>query len=199
MTIDGIWPPFEAFYIESMISHTKSATQSIDYIVGWTASIEKIDITATKLITEDLFFNLQNILHQSGCISRYFFPSRQGVNLLHGLRATKLRAAFQIKDDAALANRELRNATEHFDERLDIFLSRDHAGEFLPHFIGISPENPEIPRHILKGFYINTFEFILLNVVYQLKPIAQEILHIHSILAECTKNGHRLPPTSPGL
>ena len=193
MQDNGIWPPFEAFYIESLIPHTHSAIDSIEKIFLWIKAFENNDVWALQTRPHDVFYELQNILHQAGCVSRYFFPTGRAKKSPHIERATRLRNAMEITDSSPLANRELRNAIEHFDERLDLFLQNDHIGEFFPYDIGYEPRQSDIPTHILKGFYIRNFSFVLLNQNFSLLPIIDELTRIHSILDKCRQSGHRLP------
>lgn len=47
-------------------------------------------------------------------------------------RGKRLRERFGIQEGSPLQSRELRNALEHFDERLDDFLVDNHFGCFFP-------------------------------------------------------------------
>ena len=69
-----IFPPYEAFYIESMMWHTKSALRSIKTIEEWVALIKQDSEAALQVNKEDVFNELQNIIQQSGAISRFLFP-----------------------------------------------------------------------------------------------------------------------------
>lgn len=69
----GIHPPFEAFYIVSMKWHTTSAVRSIEVLQSWLKLVSAEDERALDLPKDILFQELQNILHQFGCISRGLF------------------------------------------------------------------------------------------------------------------------------
>lgn len=193
MDIDGIWPPYEAFYIESMLWHTASAQRSIKVISDWLELVRKDDERALELPRPVLFEQLQNILHQAGCISRYFFPAGRAPKPLHVARAGRLRQALGITDDNPLAERGLRNAIEHFDEHLDEYLTKNHVGEFVPEDVGYVPRESEVPLHIFKGFYTHPLIFVLLGKHYEMAPIVNEMLRIHEALKACTEKGHMLP------
>lgn len=195
MDIDGIWPTNEAFYIESMLWHTASAQASIRVVNTWIELVRKDDERALELPRPVLFEQLQNILHQAGCLSRYFFPGGRAPKPIHLARAKQLRQAFGVDDKNPLAKRDLRNAIEHFDERLDDYLSNEHnqVGEFIPEDLGYFPRESEVPLHIFKGFYTQPVIFVLLGESYEIAPIANEMLRIHEALQSCAENGYRLP------
>jgi len=193
MTTTGIHPPFEAFYIEAMLWHTASAGQSIEDVSKWLRHVHDDDERALELPKNALFERLQNILHQAGCVSRYFFPVGQKVKPLHAERGARLREAFLVAADNPLADRDLRNAFEHFDERLDRYIADHQVGQFIPDHVGIDRPHSEVPLHVFKGFYVSTLTFTLLGVEYPMEPIVNEMLRIHKLLIDCSKNGHRLP------
>lgn len=196
MVVDGIWPPYEAFYIESMFRHTASAQRSIKVVGDWLDLVKNEDKGALDVPKSVLFEQLQNILHQAGCISRYYFPSGRAPKPLHRARAIRLRQAFGVEDHNPLAERGLRNAIEHFDERLDEYLSGDRVGEFIPEEVGYSPRESEAPLHIFKGFYTYPMVFVLLGKSYEMAPIVDEILRLHNALQACVADGCRLPLTT---
>lgn len=198
MDIDGIWPPYEAFYIESMLWHTASAQASIHVVNTWIGLVRKDDERALELPRPVLFEQLQNILHQAGCLSRYFFPGGRTPKPIHLARAKRLREALGVEDDNPLAKRGLRNAIEHFDERLDEYLVNEsnQSGEFIPEDVGYFPRESEVPLHIFKGFYTQPVIFVLLGEPYEIAPIANEMLRIHEALEACTERGYMLPRTA---
>jgi hypothetical protein len=187
----GIHPPFEAFYIEAMLWHATSAKRSIVDVAQWLQFIEEDDERALELPKSALFDRLQNILHQAGCISRYLFPSR---NLpIHVDRAGRLREAFKVTDGNPLADRGLRNALEHFDERLDHYLTGHIVGQIVPDHVDYDLPDSDVPLHIFKGFYTSTLTFVLLGVSYEMEHIINEMQRLYRELVECSENGHRLP------
>lgn len=194
MTSPGIEPPFEAFYIESMLWHTSSAAHSIVELSGWLAKVNAGDEGALELTKEDLFDHLQNILHQAGCLSRYLFPSRK--KPMHVARAEVLRGALGVDDDNPLADRGVRDALEHFDERLDVYLSEPRVGHFIPDHIDHGMPESEVPLHIFKGFYTGPLTFVLLGTPYEMAPIVNEMLRLHDLLGASAEGGGRLPRPS---
>ena len=113
-----IYPVYQVFYIESIKSSAESAIYSWEQINNIVTDTELLKTEAIKLI--DLS---ENIVNQSGIISRYFFPSRDNLNSeknrIHQLRGEKLRSIYSIDEDNILTNRKFRNFIEHFDENLD--------------------------------------------------------------------------------
>jgi hypothetical protein len=75
-----IWPPFEVFYIHSMLFNTQSAARSIEVIstvMSYLTESKDADPLAA-IDTEDVLNHLQNIVVQSAALSRYFWPVRKG-------------------------------------------------------------------------------------------------------------------------
>ncbi|WP_226019527.1 hypothetical protein [Novosphingobium sp. FKTRR1] len=187
----GIHPPFEAFYILAMQWHTESAARSIELLQRWLELVDADDERALALPKEALFQELQNILHQFGCISRYFFPARNAS--IHADRAMQLRQAFAVPADSPLADRELRNAIEHFDERLDKYLAGHLVGQIIPDHVGYSVPESEVPLHVFKGFYVENLTFVLLGQPHEMRPIIAELVRLHNLLIDCDNAGLRLP------
>ena len=188
-----IWPPYEAFYIESMLFNTISAVESINLIFDWidlSNNLQKLDFE--KYSEDQILDNLQNIILHAGSISRYFWPSRDGVKNIHKLRSNKLRTVFEITDDNPLKNRDLRNAIEHFDERLDKYLSNEIVGNVIPNYVGPKQNNDEVPTHFFRAYYTDTVEFELLGDQFNVEIIIKEIIRVHELLEKFTENGYRL-------
>ena len=107
----SIWTPHEAFYIQSMLFNTTSTFQSCSIAekIIEKISVGEIDPQEKKDLLLDC---LQNVVNQSGAISRYFFPSRDGVKgtdkkTIHRDRGQYLSRVFGVKDDSPLMNRAL--------------------------------------------------------------------------------------------
>lgn len=99
---DGIFPPYEAFYIQS-IAYAASRAQR---------AFERFDV-AHALRDSDV--NQVSAAHEalghSAALSRFFWPSKLGGKAseasrsLKATRATKLREAFALTDDSPLKER----------------------------------------------------------------------------------------------
>jgi len=186
----GIWPPYEAFYIRAMLFNTGSAVVSIEVI---STALQQISggLSGNTLTQSDrsaLLTELQNIILQAAALSRYFWPVRDG----HEARGRQLRAAFDIVDDNPLKNRDLRNEIEHFDERLDAYVSDGITGYIFPEFVGPLPESDGVPAHIFRAYYLDVGLFETLGKRYEIEPLANEILRLHERLLMADGNGGRL-------
>ncbi|KPY80183.1 Uncharacterized protein ALO94_03394 [Pseudomonas syringae pv. spinaceae] len=107
--VSSIWTPYEVFYIQSMLFNTTSAFQSCAIAENIIENIlvGRIDPQEKKDLLLDC---LQNVVNQSGAISRYFFPSRDGVKgadtkTIHIDRGQYLSSVFGVKGDSPLMNR----------------------------------------------------------------------------------------------
>jgi len=182
----SIWRPYEAFYIQSMLFNTNSAFQSCSVAEKIIEKIllEEIDPQEKKDLLLDC---LQNVINQSGAISRYFFPSRDGVKgtdkkTIHRDRGLYLSKVFGVKDDSPLMNRALRNSIEHFDERLDLYLQEGITGFIFPSLILAEPEDSGVAHHIFRAYYLKEGVFQVLGERYEIQPIVDELARIHDIL-----------------
>jgi len=182
-----IWPPYEAFYIQSMLFNSSSAVRSILRLervfekLPPHPTIEDVEQLPTKLILNEL----QNMVVQAGALSRYFWPVRQE----HKPRGELLRRFFGMAEDSPLFNRDLRNAIEHFDERIDRYFSRGAIGYFFPEYVGQKLEEDGVPGHFFRAYFVDTGEFRLLDEEFLMQPMADEILFVHSHLEKMDNEG----------
>lgn len=190
-----IWTPHQAFYVQSMLFNTASALQSCDKASRYIKAISEGKLGQQDR-KDELLDCLQNVVNQSGAISRYFFPSREdprgatlGQKGMHGKRGAYLRKFFGVGDDSPLRNRGLRNSVEHFDERLDLYLEGGIVGHIFPSLILDEPEETEVPHHIFRAYYLKEGIFQVLGERYQIQPIVEEIGRIHDLLAKFDENG----------
>ncbi|MGK5053664.1 hypothetical protein [Janthinobacterium sp. RB2P8] len=192
-----IWTPHHAFYIQSMLFNTNSAFQSCSIAEKIVKKISdgEIDPQAKKDILLDC---LQNVVNQSGAISRYFFPSRDGPKgasgkSLHKDRASYLREVFDVGESSPLVNRGLRNSIEHFDERLDLYVQQGMVGYIFPSLILPEPEDSEVPHHIFRAYYLKQGIFQILGERYEIQPIVNELARIHDLLMKFDQKGGVFP------
>lgn len=191
--IDGkIFAPFETFYIQAMLFNCNSALQSM---VRISSIFEKLpqDVTEEDLQSlpvHAILNELQNVIIQGAALSRYFWPVRKG----HEDRGRQLRQALAVGDNSPLHNRNLRNAIEHFDEKLDVYLSSGLVGYIFPEFVAPRPLKDGVPGHFFRAYFIDCGVFRLLDGEYEIEPIALEIQRISAALKEADENGSRLPP-----
>lgn len=186
-----IHPPFEAFYIESMLWHSNSALDAAHVIGDWIELMATDDRRALDLPQEKLFEQLQLVVQHAASLSKYFWPiCKKGS---HKRRGKKILDALMTDDSSPLKCRGLRDALEHFDERLDNYLLINQSGVFLPSEVKVDFEKSEVPLHIFKGFFINPRVFVLLGTEYELAPIVKEVERIHNLLVGCVNAGYRFP------
>ena len=187
---DKIWPPYEVFYIHSMLFNTLSAVNSINsFQKAFGALSQNCSLADIERLDRQVILNeLQNIVLQGAALSRYFWPGRKG----HEVRAVTLRDGLDITDNNPLESRSLRNAIEHFDERLDHYLAQGLVGHVFPQFVGPRPKRDGVPGHFFRAYYSDEGIFELLGDCYEIEPIANEILRIHEQLEILDRNGGRL-------
>lgn len=192
MNIDEfvIWPPYEAFYIQSMLFNSSSAFRSIARLES---IFEKLPERPTHddalhLPAKQILNEFQNLVLQSGALSRYFWPARNN----YETRGKYLREVFNLNESNPLFNRDLRNALEHFDERLDEYVSSGIVGYVFPEYVGVKPKEEGVPGHFFRAYFIDSGEFRLLNKEFKMQPLADELLSIHRHLIELDENGGRL-------
>jgi hypothetical protein len=175
---EGIWAPYEAFYIEAMLSNTGSAMASLERVSDVIEEVERdrSGTTLDSIDTNGLIAELQNIVLQAAALSRYFWPARPG----HEARAAHLRAALDVAESSPLRNRDLRNEIEHFDEKLDAYLAEGIAGYVVPAYVGPLPSNDGVPTHMFKAYYLDAGVF--------------EIQRLHEVLLSFRQAGRlRIP------
>lgn len=188
-----IWTPHQAFYIQSMLFNTTSAFQSCSIAEKIIKKIMNGEIDPQEL--KDVLLDcLQNVVNQSGAISRYFFPSRDGVKgtdkkTAHRDRGKYLSKVFGVKENSPLMNRALRNSIEHFDERLDLYLQDGITGYIFPSLILPELEDSDVPHHIFRAYYLKEGIFQVLGERYEIQPIVDEVARIHDLLIKFDGNG----------
>lgn len=147
----------------------------------------------------EILDHLQNIVVQGAALSRYFWPTkdkRKPTWREHHERGLKLRGALALTEASPLKSRALRNAIEHFDERLDIYLQSGIVGTILPEYVGFLPKEGGVPLHLFRAYYVDIGVFQLLDERIKIPELAEEINRVHEALELADKNGGRL--TGPG-
>jgi len=190
----SIWPQFEAFYIESMLFNSSSAVRSIvrlDTILRTLPEESTLD-DWQQLPTRSILNELQNMILQAASLSRYFWPVRKG----NEARGAKLREIFAIDETNPLFNRDIRNATEHFDERLDKYLATEIVGFVFPEYVGMKPLDEECVGHFFRAYFVDTVTFRLLDEEFPVQPIADALMIVHDRLVTMDEGGGRLHPIS---
>jgi hypothetical protein len=182
-----IFPPFESFYIVTLLSCTESALISAEWVSRFLQERAK---TPDKFSPQAVLNHLQNIALQGAAISRFFWPPDKK----YKRRGAFLRERFKLDDSNPLRSRELRNRMEHYDEYLDDYFSKqDLVGHIIPDYVGYEPTKEEVPFHLFRAYFIDTGRVAILGVRFELQPLVDEILRLHYVLQECDKNGSRFP------
>lgn len=181
--LSKIWPPYEVFYIEAMLFNTQSVLSSVTNLGELFQHREK---DGAYINSRQILDELQNIILNAAAISRYFWPIKGGKE-----RAEHLKKVFKIEDSNPLKDRSLRNALEHFDERLDQFTSKSIAGHIFPELICDLPEDNGI-THVFRAYYTETQIVEILGEQYSIIPLIDEIERIDRHLALCSERGGRL-------
>lgn len=169
-------PPYQVFYMESLLSITSSAVTSIDIFIE---NLDEVDAYKNDLYLLDL---LQNIINQTAMLSKYFFV-HESKHDIHRNRAEHLRQLFAIADDSILKDKTVRNFIEHFDEKLDELFTKPIAGTLFPNFIGFKEQLHE-PLFVFRAYYLDEQYFEILDKKFYIKPIFDEIIRIHNLAVE---------------
>lgn len=187
---NGIHPPFEAFYIHSILYSAGRASEAF----------QRFDVA--KSLKDTHAFQVSSVheaLGHAGSLSRFFWPSlnKRESKLQRRLklaRGDKLRRAFALTDRSALTNRELRDFLEHFDERLDHYLLHHDSGDFFPSAqIGDSTLADEPEGHIFKLVDPTAACFVLLGEKHYYADVRKEVERVHQLAIEMVKDGCKLP------
>jgi hypothetical protein len=177
-----IWYPYEVFYIESILTITRTAISEYEYL--------NMIITDQALFDKNRFILIdlsQNIINQAASLSRYFWPSSK--HRVCQLRGEKLREKLNIETNNILEDRSMRNFVEHFDENLDKFLNKPIAGNIIPSYVGFSIEEINEISFVFRAYFINEWMFKSLNKEIKIMPIIKEIYRIHNLLVESNDKG----------
>lgn len=98
-----------------------------------------------------------------------------------------------MTDDSPLKDRSLRDALEHFDERLDRYLLSSDAGQYMPApTIGDSEGLPNGRDHIFKLVDPKTESFVVLDSKFNFGAIRKEVTRILLDARRMSQNGDRL-------
>jgi len=180
---EAIWPPALIFYVHAMLFNVRAALGSLE-LAGDAMGLTP-GSSAPDRIDQDFVLNhLQNAIIHAGAVSRHFWPSKgKGA----AARKTQARGAFLrrrmgVEDANPLADRRLRNAIEHFDERLDAYLANGLVGIIVPHYVGQSLEPSDIPGHIFRAFYTDSLVFEIIGERYAIPPLIDELQRLEGLL-----------------
>lgn len=188
----GIHPPFEAFYIHSV---AYAASRAIQAFNRFRSSLNE------SLPDGEVVSLVQEALGHTAALSRFFNPSGLGgkggapMRRLAEARAKKLREAFEIGQNSPIWNRKLRDALEHFDERLDRYLLRDAVGIFFPNpVVGAAELTEDQLGHIFKLVDPESQQFVILGEKFDFGQVYDEVVRVFRLAETMDENGARLNP-----
>ena len=186
-----VWPPFEAFYIQSMLFNSQSAMRSIVRLHKMFEKLpEQLTAEDLKQLPRTAVLNeLHNMVTQGAALSRYFWPVRKKKG--HEDRGMALRDAFSMDETSVLFSRDLRNAMEHFDERLDNYVVSGIVGYIFPEYVGPAPDGDGVPGHFFRAYFVDTAVFRLLDEDFAIAPLAAELEFVHAHLLKMDQGGGR--------
>ena len=138
---------------------------------------------------------LQEVLGHTAAISKYFWPARKGA--LYAQRGQQLRTVYGIDDTSPLQNREVRNAIEHFDERLDKFMKSFPTGTIYPSYIGSRAKAEADSICCFRAYFIDNQVFRILDTEIHMPPILKEIGRIQELLGKQIAVGSRFSSSPP--
>lgn len=187
----SICPPYQVFYIQSMLFNTASARQAVDRAFKYIKAISKKELGPQDR-KDELLDCLQNFINHSAAVARYFFPSMiggKGEKAIHKNRAEFLRQIFDVTESSPLHDKKLRNAIEHFDERLDMYLAGGIVGSIFPSLILDELEEEDVPHHIFRAYYLNHGIYQILGERHSIQPILDEVIRVHELLVTFDENG----------
>ncbi len=178
MSLDrpAIHPPCRIFYNLSISFCAKSAARSISTLADLMKELSSEDgaLSLDDVFAQSTLDELQNIVLQGAAVSRYFWP----VDKASKKRGEELRRQYNISDDSPLKSRDLRNAIEHFDERLDQYFSGAVVGTIIPHYVGSEPPPSQVKCHFFRAYFMDTGVFELLGHRYNIEPLSRELWRI---------------------
>ena len=189
----GIWPPHEAFYLESMLFSTNTAIRASNDVHAALQSGADVSASSTEWqqCARSIIDGIQTIALEAAALSRYFWPARSKEP--HASRAARLRNGLGVGERSALRDRALRNKLEHFDEQLDRFCLGLTAGVILPTYVGPMPAEPEVPTNVFRAYYTDAGVFEVLGSRFEIQPLLDAILDLHDVLLGCVSSGYRIP------
>lgn len=136
---------------------------------------------------------IQEAVGHAAALSRYFWPSLLGSKMksnmlkLRKKRGEYLRSLFKLDDNSPLHNRDLRNAWEHFDEKLDVYLIENISGMFSPMSqVGRHFEADEPVNRVFKLLDPTEECLVMMGKKYFFSPIRTEVVRIYNLIFDET-------------
>lgn len=167
----GILPFHIEFYREAI----RNAAESSFTAFG------RFEVAAGHQDHQQTYLALREALVHAAALSRFFWPARIK-NKLHRMRAERLWEIFEMGQESPLQQRQLRDALEHFDEKLDEFLLWEPTGIILPGPIIASHERVDDPvGSVFRLVDPDARIFAILGQKYEFGPLAFEVKRVLDI------------------
>jgi hypothetical protein len=165
-------------------------------------AFERYDaLRAAEASGPDQVSAIHEAMGHAASLSRFFWPSGAGPRTraafrdLKTARAAKLREAFAVTESSPLRDRSLRDALEHFDERIDVYLLSSDAGRYMPvPRIGESKDLPNGVDHVFKLVDPTVECFVILDRKFSFGEVRSEVARILLEARRMSRTGDRLRP-----
>lgn len=178
---DGILPYHEVFYIRSIWF---AADRALRAFHRFSEGLQD-DSESPHLVS-----SLQEAISHCAAISRFFWPSVS--DTLAVTRGKTLCDAFQITEDNLLRSRAMRNHVEHFDERLDRFLSGDPMGQLCDFVVGSSDLVDQEATHVMLLVDPEAQVFVLFGEKYHFAGLVDCVHSVRAAASRMDSEGGRL-------
>ncbi|WP_376985504.1 hypothetical protein [Bosea sp. R86505] len=174
---EGIYPVYGAFYVHAILYAAGRADASFARF----GTALQADGSPAEIVA-----SVHEALGHAAALSRFFFPADKGP--LARARAAKLRRQFAVSNSSPLVDRALRNALEHFDERLDDYLLGDIVGHIFPGPIMGDAELADEPGgHIFRLVDPVKEIFVLLGQKHDFGAVRVEVQRIAELARRIAK------------
>jgi len=183
----GIHPPWEILYISHIQSTCRASLSAF-------SRFEELATAPSQQRNPGAAFEALTLaVAHAAVVSRFFKPSRQGIEALSRARGEKLARAFNVGAESVLNDRGLRDAIEHYDERLDEYLLNPRYGNTIG--IGIGADAPQQNDAVFPLRWVNIVDgkAQILGREYDYANTKREILRVLLLADEFMQAGCRLP------
>ncbi len=126
-------------------------------------------------VISQIFFYLHSFLTHVGNISKLFWCPRAKNNTVYEVRGDWLRDVLDIRDPSCIRDRHLRDALEHYDERLDDWFNQHGAYMRMDFHLGSALPSWFPPEHRHRAFDPDTNTFSFMGQEFPLTPLVAEI------------------------
>jgi len=187
-----IQPIHEIFYIDRLEHHTNSIVNKIgEFNLKQNVLVKNAQNRSNdyQAAVDDALVILLEIMNHAASLSRYFWPVSNREP--HRGRGQRLRDVYTIDGHSPLKNRNVRNAVEHFDERLDNLLSEFPTSNILPSYFGSRANFDTQSAICFIGYLVDDQVIKILDTETKIPEVLSEIEKIQATLKIQVSNGHK--------